>query len=615
MQRNGSSQLPTVTADPQRTRIADGAHYDVVILGGGLAGLSLARHLLLETDQRILLLERRGELPPPRQKVGESSVQLGGYYFSRVLDMEQHLLHEHFLKYNLRFYWRSPDRDNTRFEDYNQCYIRNFSNIASYQLDRNVFEAELLRCNLESERFTLGLQALGLEVDLADDGGRHTVRFEHAGRSLTVRATWVVDTTGRRQLLAKERQLTRPNSIRHGSFFWWVEGLVDVERLTDLSLRERRLRPERRFRGHTPSWLATNHFADEGLWFWVIPLRGKTSLGLVFDKAVVDHREVFTVEKATAWICQRFPLFARDLPQRKVLDFGGYQDFSYDCAQTIDPRRWAMTGEAGRFSDPLYSPGSDLIAIHNTLIVDAIRTANSEQLPSRCALYENLMRGVYAAYEPGYALTYNTLGDQEAFVLKYVWELTVYFAYYVFPFINDLFTDRRFALAFLRRFSQLGPINRGVQRLLSGFYQWKREQIAAGELQPPAGPTFFDFMELAPLRKAEQCFYRVGVSVEEAKQVLGEQLSNLEEMARFIAAHIGATVAGDPRLVKSRAFVESFDLNNLQFDAEDLRQRAAASAGGSEMVAWSLDPCVMDRFRCTRKGMPEAMPAAAMEVA
>src|SRR5215471_17930990 len=82
--------------------------FDVVIIGGGLAGLSLARQLLMNSSKRILLLEKLAALPSPRQKVGEATVQLSGYYFSKVLDLEEHLLSEHFMKYNLRFYWKTP---------------------------------------------------------------------------------------------------------------------------------------------------------------------------------------------------------------------------------------------------------------------------------------------------------------------------------------------------------------------------------------------------------------------------------------------------------------------------------------------------------------------------
>ena len=57
---------------------------DVLIVGAGLAGLCLARQLLLSTDKRILLVDRR-EVPPERQKVGEATVQVSGYYLSRVL--------------------------------------------------------------------------------------------------------------------------------------------------------------------------------------------------------------------------------------------------------------------------------------------------------------------------------------------------------------------------------------------------------------------------------------------------------------------------------------------------------------------------------------------------
>ena len=64
-------------------------HYDVVIIGAGLAGLSLARQLLLNSDTKILLVDKRSQIPPRKQKVGEATVQVSAYYFSKVLDLDR----------------------------------------------------------------------------------------------------------------------------------------------------------------------------------------------------------------------------------------------------------------------------------------------------------------------------------------------------------------------------------------------------------------------------------------------------------------------------------------------------------------------------------------------
>ena len=74
------------------------------------------------------------------------------------------------------------------------------------------------------------------------------------------------------------------------------------------------MRKERAATGHLPIWLATNHFMGEGFWFWVIPLQGKTSLGLVYDNTIFPRERVATPQKLIEWVCQEFPLFARDLP-------------------------------------------------------------------------------------------------------------------------------------------------------------------------------------------------------------------------------------------------------------------------------------------------------------
>src|SRR6185295_611821 len=297
---------------------------DVMIIGAGLAGLALARQLLLARPEiRILMLDRLAEVPSPKQKVGEATVQVSGYYYSRVLEMEEHLLMEHYLKYNLRFYWPS-ERGADVWEHLSQSYIRKISNIATYQLDRNKFEAAVLEKNRESPNFEIIHPMAGLQVDLAEEGP-HGFRCEAGGREISGSAGWVVDASGRGRYLVKQQELNRPSPIKHGSSFMWVEGLLDPEKCTDLDRRAIRVRPERSALGHFPTFLATNHYCGEGYWFWEIPLHGKTSLGLVFDSANVAFRDVSTPEKLVEWICREYPLYARDLPKRQILYHSGLQ--------------------------------------------------------------------------------------------------------------------------------------------------------------------------------------------------------------------------------------------------------------------------------------------------
>lgn len=571
---------------------------DVLIVGAGLAGLTLARQLLLSRpDMTILMLDRLAEVPSPKQKVGEATVQVSGYYYSRVLEMEEHLLREHFLKYNLRFYWKT-ERGGDVWENLSQSYIRKISNIATYQLDRNKFEAAVLEKNRENPNFELIHPMTDLHVDLSEDGGRHSFRYQVDEQEVSGSAGWVVDASGRGRFLVRRQKLDRPSPIKHGSSFLWVEGLLDPEKCTNLDRKQIRLRPERSALGHFPTFLATNHYCGEGYWFWEIPLHGKTSLGLVFDSENVAFKDVSSAEKLVEWICREYPLFARDLPNRKILYHSGLTSFALDNGQMISPARWALCGEACRFTDPLYSPGGDLISTYNTLITDAILTADQGELEAKIRFYEPLARAIYEAYVPSFAVSYNTLGDQECFSLRYVWELTIYFAFYVFPFINDLHTDQSFLPGFLRRFSALGPINQGIHRLLADYFRWKKENVV---IEAPE-PVFFEFMEVGALASAELTFYKVGVGRDEARRVLDDQLENLRDLARWTVAQVAAQVLDDPRIATNAAFIRGIDLDDIRFDPEGWAARLEET---SETYEWRFDVPCMKRFQLRRLRMEE----------
>jgi flavin-dependent dehydrogenase len=572
----------------------ESSHYDVVILGAGLAGLSLARHLLMNTSKTVLLLEKRAEVPSPRQKVGEATVQLGSYYFSKILDLEEHLFQEHFLKYNLRFYWPGPDRANISYEEYCQSYIRDLSNIPTFQLDRNKLEKELLRFNLEHPLFTFQSGIANLDTIMGRSGAPHEVSYDIGNHRVEVQADWAVDTTGRAKFLARKLGLTKPSPIHHGASFLWVDGLINIEKLTALPHLQRLADPSRQKLGHMPAWLATNHFVGEGYWFWTIPLHGKTSLGLVYDCLAVSADEVSSPEKVVAWVGKRFPLFTKELAGRKVLEFGLCRDVSYDCAQTISADHWAIAGEAGRFTDPLYSPGSDLIALYNTLIVDAICTDNQDLLAVKSRLYELLMWACYEAYVPSYSVSYEVLGDQECFAMKYGWELMVYFTFYVFPFINHVFTDTAFILSFLDIFAHLGAINKSLQSFITEFYRWKKSQPAH-----PREPVLFDFSSFEPLKKAQELFYQVGLTPQECIRTLKRQMANVEQMASFIVGYIYSVVLDDDNVLAARNFVEDMDLANLEFNPDKMREAAPALHGAREAKLTKIGADFIAQFRRT----------------
>jgi hypothetical protein len=204
-------------------------------------------------------------------------------------------------------------------------------------------------------------------------------------------------------------------------------------------------------------------------------------------------------------------------------------------------------------------------------------------------LHETVAKALYEGYVPGYAAGYLPLGDQEAFTLKYVWELTVYFVAYCFPFMNELFTDPTFVGPFLQRFTKLGPWNRGLQELLTGFLEWKQERGTAGAGGADGMPLLYEFSDLPALARSRVLMNHVGLSAEEALSMLEPHWADLEELSRYMAAHVMARVLGEPRALHNRAFVESIDMNALRFDPADMEARWQAARSDRRQQRWSFD--------------------------
>lgn len=451
----------------------EAARADVAILGGGLAGLTLALQLRQrDPDLSIVVLERRAH--PVREaafKVGESTVEIGAYYLADVLGLRAHLDAEQIRKFGFRFFFSEASQD---IAACTELGVSQLLPTPSWQLDRGRFENFLgEHARAQGIEFLDGAVVRGIELDEAD--ADHVVRYERNANAQVLAARWVVDASGRAGLLKRKLDLAQANDHQVNAVWWRVDGFVDPDTWSDDPQWLARCTPPDR-------WRSTNHMCGPGYWFWLIPLAsGAHSVGIVCDAAMHPLETMNTHDKAMAWLQQHQPQVAETLrrPQHALQDFMFLRDFSYGCKQVFSRRRWALTGEAGLFLDPFYSPGTDFIAIANTYICDLVlRDRAGKPFGSHAEIYQQLYFSFYENTLPLYQDQYALFGDSQVMPVKVIWDYTFYWALLAPLFFAGKLTDVALLGRLRAQFDAGRDLNLAMQPLLRA---WGERNAAAGD--------------------------------------------------------------------------------------------------------------------------------------
>jgi flavin-dependent dehydrogenase len=447
--------------------------YDVVIIGGALAGASMGLLLKREKPEaRVLIVERSAAFD---FKVGESTSEVAGAFLTRVLRIGSWLSREQIAKNGLRFWFTAPGNDclGRCAEIGPKLQVR----LPAYQLDRSRLDTHVLDLAREAG-CEVRRPAVVRQPELGGVGANIlTITADGVGE--TVRAKWVIDATGRAATIARQRG-TLQNLEEHPTSSLWCR----FKKVADLDAHELTEKyPALAKRVWSQRSTATNHLTGDGWWAWIIPLQGgEVSVGITWDRRIFQMPSGGSIPDRLRAALEPHPVGRYLLKEAIPLedDARSYGTVAYRNTEVIGDG-WATVGDASGFMDPLYSHGIDYVG--NT--VWAVSRIVLESLGGACvkekvAAYDLNYRESYQRwFRSLYQDKYYYVGDAELMNAAVLLDIGCYF---IGP-VRMVWTDHQTELASL---PYGGPIGAAFGKFMA-FYNRRLVKLAK---QRKANGTF-----------------------------------------------------------------------------------------------------------------------------